>query len=62
MMRTENRWKGKPMGVDEIPTSLLVSFIQQHQQRLTELQNELIIRVQLQTITEEREGAEHEYE
>jgi hypothetical protein len=50
------------MGVDDIPTSLLVSFIQQHQQRLTELQNELIIRVQLQSHDKKREGAEYEHE
>ena len=43
-------WIEEPMEVDRLPTELLLTFIEQHQQRLTELQTELITRVKLQTM------------
>jgi hypothetical protein len=52
----KNTWMMKPIAVDEIPTNLLVAFIQQHQQRLSELQDELQLRHKLQAINEDVEN------
>lgn len=46
---TETMLIEEPIEVDRLPTELLLTFLQQHQRRLTELQTELITRVKLQT-------------
>ena len=50
----------EPMAVDEIPTDILRTFIQHHQQRLSELQDELQLRNKLQIIKKEVEDIQEE--
>ena len=55
---TEKMLIEEPMEVDRLPTELLLTFLEQHQRRIHQLQTELITRVKLQTIDEKTEGAE----
>jgi hypothetical protein len=48
----EKRLIVEPIEVDRLPTGLLLTFLEHHQRRITELQNELITRVKLHTMEE----------